>query len=384
MCKLLRCKTLSQKKSNLPVLTRADVLRAGPETGLKLLEAEESAQDKGGDGPKASPSAPTAPGEPVATFSAAINAPPVTPDLLKGAAEEHEEFQKRFSENDEGSPAFLADLYIQLLTYVDMSVILKAAEDSKTLSADDLIHMVEVFCFMITVQYGHRTHSREGHSLSTYKCNEFGVELLNFGMRPREQPKRMRHTQDENFMSDLLAQQAVIMQILEKYDIQKHGPLRYVSNSMRANRANKKGGRLVFIYLGPNDIAIDVYCYSIIAGEVIDFLFDSTCKAMIADDIRQAFYGIRVTDELASWLAIMIGSAIYVPRRACLGFKPWPGVFMQVVASFAALRCGESAAEDFRKEFTPLAQGVSLGSLHVFRDVNLSWKSMQAQQAEQA
>ena len=307
-----------------------------------------------------------------------VFAPPITDAILAGAKEEHVTFMEL--QNRAPDDSFIGEVFLQALRHVDMEL-LESEATTRGMTTDEVRQRVECFCMVWAVRYSSQM-TMNGFKLFTFNIKPFGVELLNFLVKPREPRPRIRSSPDEDLLCGYLAEQAVLATILKKHDAATDGFYNYLNAGMRAPRANMHGGRLVYLLLGPNDMAFDAACYSIIPQQILETLFSQNTKAYNTDDIKHAFAGIPIAPALALWLAVVIGTQVYLTKRAVPGFKAWPRIFNQIVAGFQQLRVGPHAVEKFWSEFGALSQETLVpllrehGLLNITANVNLAAAAM--------
>ncbi len=152
-------------------------------------------------------------------------------------------------------------------------------------------------------------------------------------------------------MQHYLAEQAEIIGVLKEHDAGKHGVYRHLSAAMRAWRAVQVAGRLVYIFTGINPMCIDIGCFSIIPQQIISLMTSGTVIGYNAEDIKAAYSGLEVDLELQLWLAVSIGTKVFLTERAVPGFKAWAACFMQVGHPFQCLTCKPEIGPQFFHEF---------------------------------
>ena len=210
--------------------------------------------------------------------------------------------------------------------------------------------MIEFVLGGVALLEGRNAFMTDGFATPKFHQGTVGVELLNHSRSIRKQPRRINHPPEVNEVFAMLAEQDVALKIIEPYSPEKHEFLCFVSNTGLSHRTGKELGRYYNVYVGPNEIAVPIYCFSIIPAQITGYLRIPGIRGYCENDIKRAFAGITPTKDLARWLALHIGSEVYLPTAGTLGFCSYPGVFGQLTNLFNQLRSPPKACAEFKAE----------------------------------
>jgi len=273
----------------------------------------------------------------------------LTPDVLEKCREEHRFFLQQRAAYKPNDPRFLGSLLYTWVRNLDMSVLGRTQAE-----INESIRLLTIVLLGILPVHGHACFMGEGMPTPKFKNGYTDTRVLSFSKPIRAMPRRVHCTPEEDEVFQMLAEQDVINEIIEEFDVQKHGFLRFVSNTGRTKRGNRALGRYYQAYFGPNEISGGVYVYSIIPKQIMSFLQVDGIIGYHENDIKRAFAGLTPSDALRVWLALHIGSKVFVPVAGTPGFAPYPGIFGQCTSIFNAARSGPAAADAFLKEVSSI------------------------------
>jgi len=163
----------------------------------------------------------------------------------------------------------------------------------------------------------------EGHTM--------GTEVLDLAKNPIKGHKPRPLPAVEIKLQEMLAQREERTGKLERYAIEKHGILYLVDAAGRAPRGPSSILGRLFYAFAANGMAIEIYCCQSQPELIIRFITKSGTRYYSSNDFSRAFARVKVSQELARWTSVTIGTTTFIPRGGVIGFKPLPAVYTQIV-----------------------------------------------------
>ena len=170
----------------------------------------------------------------------------------------------------------------------------------------------------------------EGHSLRI--SGVLGVECMSSRPTRQQHPKARKSnaSPDDKRRLKLLATVMLLQGLVATFVPNVHPELIYVTEGLRAARAGKVLGRLVFVLCNVNRVSRRLHVVPFGTSNVFKKLLRPNGRTFTSGDIASAFLSLVLSKELSSYFGLMVEGSpdLMIAIHAMLGWRPLASCFI--------------------------------------------------------